>query len=203
MAVSTNIMLQPTYIYIFKGDTTHSGIFSARSLLECLCLVTTSFRVGCTVNQYVYTMYKDNNSIMYMYHYIIILLLTLLQDDTAVCGVTSLPQRCRKSRPTFLLRPEKQAPFALSNHLVMTILNSSKRGGGSLKKAKEYNNVIGTPFFNIPVDQVSCSIYNKLIMGKAKHYCELCKIISGMSPKRTPKSWCFLQNIHLIRKYTT
>ncbi len=27
-------------------------------------------------------------------------------------------------------------------------------GQGNLKKAKEFNNVIGTPFFNIPIDHV-------------------------------------------------
>ncbi len=36
----------------------------------------------------------------------------------------------------------------------------TEKGGGNLKKAKEYNNVIGPPFFNIPffnipLDQVS------------------------------------------------
>ena len=33
-----------------------------------------------------------------------------------------------------------------------------QEGGGDLEKAKQYNNAIGTPFFSIPVDQVSCSI---------------------------------------------
>lgn len=39
------------------------------------------------------------------------------------------------------------------------MLEKFKAAGGDLKKAKEFNNVIHAPFFNIPIDQVKIHVY--------------------------------------------
>ena len=39
------------------------------------------------------------------------------------------------------------------------MLEKFKAAGGDLKKAKEFNNVIHAPLFNIPIDQVKIHVY--------------------------------------------